>query len=440
MNYKQLEIFRRFTVGELDRRSFVSRLVGLAGGTAAATAVLPGLTTAALAQPGAGEAPSGLSLAERDRRHAVSRQLMEELGLDALLIPGNAGGVGQPLYAYWFSDMRSRNPWAVILPRDGEPVVLGAGAGGPGGLGGPAWITQGGRRGPPLSDWLVDTFRELDLSNASIGTIGVEPNTFGLNEFSDQGLMLYSVYSSLLENLPRAEFVDVTGRLTEIMLVKSAEEIPHYEAAAAVGEGLHRLMVDMARPGVSPLDYRAEIAKYFVLNRAEPDVQALQMSRRRIASGDVINSEYGITHGSAYVQVTLCIAVGEVSRQTEDLAAIAHECYQIGMDELRPGRTFREVIEPMEKVIADAGYWHGFPVLHSVRPVSLVGPVGMGPPPAGYAETLGGDVEIRAGMPISFEPGARVGPQAQVKVGGMSFVRDDGVYMMNTLGTSLRRV
>ncbi len=435
MQQSQLDVFRSFTDGELDRRRFISKLVALSGGTAAAASLLPQLTTTALAQPPGAGGPPGVSLAERDRRFAISRQLMARLGLDALLIPGNGGGIGQPLYAYWFSNLSSNNPWAVVLPREGEPAVLGAGA-----FGGQPWITGGGRRGPPLNEWLVDTLREMDLGDANIGTIAVEPNTFGLNEFSDQGLMLYSVYSSLLENLPRAEFVDVTAEVTEMMLVKSAEEQPLYEAAAAVGEGLHQLMVDMARPGVSPLDYRAEIAKYFVLNNAVPDVQALQMSPRRIASGDVINSEYGITHGSAYVQVTLCIAVGEVSPETENLAAAAHECYDIGMEELRPGRTFREVIEPMEQVIADAGYWHGFPVLHSVRPVSLVGPVGMGPPPAGYSEILGGDVEIQAGMPISFEPGARVGPQAQVKIGGMSFVQDDGVYMMNTLGTRLQRV
>ena len=79
-------------------------------------------------------------------------------------------------------------------------------------------------------------------------------------------------------------------------------------------------------------------------------------------------------------------------------------------------------------------------MLHSVRPVSLVGPVGFGPPPAGYSEILGGDVEIKAGMGISFEPGARIGRQAQVKIGGMSFVENDGVHMINTLGTQLQRV
>lgn len=435
MDQEQLKLFQSFTDGELDRRGFISRLVGLSGGAAAAAAMLPALTRDALAQPPLPGAPPGASLAERDRRWDVARTIMDERGLDALLIPGNGGGIGQPLYAYWFSNMQSNNPWAVILPRQGEAVVLGAGA-----FGTQPWITRGGRRGPPLNEWLVDTLREMDLAGGNIGTIAVESNTFGLNEFSDQGLMLYSVFSSLLENLPRAEFVDVTAELTEALLVKSAEEISMYEAAAEVGEGLHQLMVDMARPGVSPLDYRAEIAKYFVLNHAVPDVQALQMSPQRIASGDVINSEYGITHGGAYVQVTLCIAVGEVSQETENLAAAARECYDVGMEELRPGRTFGDVIAPMEKVISDAGYWHGFPLLHSVRPVSLVGPVGFGPPPAGYSETLGADIEIRAGMGISFEPGARVGRQAQVKIGGMSFVREDSVHMINTLGTQLQRV
>ena len=435
MNKSQTELFKRFTEGELDRRGFIGRLVGLTGSAAAAAAALPSLTTSALAQPPGAGGPAGPSLAERDRRWALSRQLMDELELDALLIPGGITGIGQPLYAYWFSNLQGYSPWAVILPREGESAVLGAAA-----FAEEPWVARSVRRGPPLNEWLVDTLREMDLGSANIGTIGVEANTFGLSEFADQGLMLYSVYSNLLENLPRADFVDVTAEVTEMMLVKSAEEIPMYEAAAEVGERLHQLMIDMARPGVSPLEYRAEIAKYFVMNNSVPDVQALQMSPRRIASGDVINSEYGITHGGAYVQVTLCIAVGEVSRETENLAAIAHECYDIGMEELRPGRTFQEVLGPMEKVIADAGFWHGFPVLHSVRPVSLVGPVGFGPPPAGYSETLGGDVEIKAGMPISFEPGARIGPQAQVKIGGMSFVQNDGVHMMNTLGTRLQRV
>ncbi len=142
MDRNQLDVFKSFTDGELDRRRFISKLVALSGGTAAAASLLPQLTATALAQPPGPGGPPGVSLAERDRRFDVSRQLMGELGLDALLIPGNGGGVGQPLYAYWFSNLRSVNPWAVVLPREGDPAVLGAGA-----FGGQPWIGRGsGRR------------------------------------------------------------------------------------------------------------------------------------------------------------------------------------------------------------------------------------------------------------------------------------------------------
>ncbi len=75
-----------------------------------------------------------------------------------------------------------------------------------------------------------------------------------------------------------------------------------------------------------------------------------------------------------------------------------------------------------------------------IRTPLLVGTVAWFPPPAKPDETLGADVTVKEGTVFSFEPGARIGPHAQVKVGGCGVVTSAGVRMFNSFGTRMRIV
>ncbi|MAV29749.1 MAG: hypothetical protein CL865_01715 [Cycloclasticus sp.] len=373
------------------------------------------------------------SLAERDLRWEKIRHMMKELGLDCLIIPAGAGD-SYVNYAGYVSNAGFMNPGAVILPLREEPTIYGT-------LPMPSqWISNVGEKGVPLGEAIAYRLNELALGSKNIGVVGTKGKVFGLNEFTDQGLVTYSAWQHVIDKLPKASFVDVTPQLALLMLVRTQEEIKAYERTAAVGENLHRLLLDYVKPGISDRDLRSLVAEHMIRSRATVDVDALEMRQGIVQKGDIINSEYGIHHRGGYTQSTLCMSVGAPDKQTAALAEVAHECMQVGLGRLKPGVKFGEVIERMEKVIIDAGYWHGFPVLHSLGPLVLVGPVAWFPPPAKPDEILGADVVIKEGMIFSFEPGARVGSSAQVKVGGSGVVTATGVRMFNSLGTRMRIV
>ena len=91
----------------------------------------------------------------------------------------------------------------------------------------------------------------------------------------------------------------------------------------------------------------------------------------------------------------------------------------------------------MEKIVADAGRGHGFPHIHSVMPLSLVGMVRQ----PGPDQTIrGADIVLQPGMALSFECGARNNNSDEVRLGGTGVVTEDGFEMFNTLGLELHSV
>jgi Xaa-Pro dipeptidase len=424
----------------MDRRSFLSRV----GVTAAAAPLLSLLAGGPAKAQFRG--PSMYTLAERDRRWRNVRAWMSMKGFDCLVIPHGSGD-GHLQYAGYLSNggffMASG---AVVFPLEGEPTFI---SGNKPIMPQPdAWIgdytSKWDETGQPsIGEHIVNKVNEKGYARGNIGVIGTLANAEGLNEFANEGLVNYGVWSMVLAGLANATFTDVTGEFAELIMVKGEEEIRNFEKAALLGEELHQLMVDTAKIGLNDRRFKADIAEFFALKGARPDIQILELAPGDIKDGDVINSEYGINYSGGYCQVTLCLAVGKVSKQTEELAKVAYESLAYGVENLKPGARFGDVINGMENIVFDAGCWHGFPQIHGLRPMFMVGPVYNFPPPFVPSRTLGADVIIKEGMVLSFEPGARkgMGPGGgQVRVGSTCVITKDGPHMFNTLGQQLQRV
>jgi Xaa-Pro aminopeptidase len=255
-------------------------------------------------------------------------------------------------------------------------------------------------------------------------------------EFYHDGLWDYSTWNEIVTSLPDASFVDITDQFVELMLVKGDEEIANVRKAAAAGESLHEFMLATAREGMDFRELRAEIHKFFTLNDIVSDIQ-VHMGRGPLRAGQHSPTEYGIHHAGGYAQVTLTFTIGEPSEAVRRNEEIARQVLDYGLDNVRAGRTFASVIDPMEKIVADAGRQHGFPHIHSVMPLSIVGPVGQGGP---YEPARGADIVLQPGMALSFECGARNSPRDEVRLGGTGVVTEDGFEMFNTLGLELHSV
>ncbi|MFC7109190.1 hypothetical protein ACFQQB_57615 [Nonomuraea rubra] len=114
-----------------------------------------------------------LSTAERDRRWALTRELMARENLDALLVFGEHEDAGPAQVAYdtWFTNERPGT--TVVFPRDGEPIVHL-----PGGMfildhlessrrGDESWIPPRNLRASRTSAEITDTLAELGLNGGT---------------------------------------------------------------------------------------------------------------------------------------------------------------------------------------------------------------------------------------------------------------------------------
>lgn len=424
----------------VNRRRFLARVAALPGGIAAAGAL------STLHSPDAGAAPLPeypYTLAERDRRWANIRKMMSEGGFDCLILPHRSGDdVNQLMYADYVSGggFFDFGDGAVVFPLEGEPVLVN-------GFLPSAWI---GKRADkayqqngvqvPLGDQIVEVVEDLGLARAKIAVVGTRSGAEGLNEFLNEGLITYAAWSAVLAGLPEATFTDITEAFSLIMMVKSEEEIANIEKSALLGERLHELILQETKVGMDKREFQAMVEHFLALNGARPDVRALAMAPGPVREGQVINSEYGIVHAGGYSQVTLCMVVGRMNGEMKGLADVAHQLMDLGESTLRAGKTFGDVIEPMEKLVSDAGYWHMFPHIHGILPMTLVGPVYIGGPDKPGSLCLGAHVEIREGMAFSFEPAARTGEFAEAKVGGTAVVTADGLNMINRIGTRVQQI
>lgn len=426
----------------LNRRQFIGTSGAAAAGLGILTIGAQSINTFAqppgAPRPGEGAPPPGMnaptySLAERDRRFDAVRALLDSNNLDAVLVPQRTGETIVEFAKYLTNVNAFLKPAVVVLPVDGEPFTVN-GAPFPG----PRWIEQDyldmdGYTG----ELLLRAIREQGLDGKRFGVIGLGPGRFGVPEFFQDGLWDHSVWNKVESGLPDATFVDVTDQFAAMMMVKGDEEIANLRRAAEAGERLHEFMLATAREGMDFRELRAEIHKFFTLNDIDSDIQ-VHMGGGPLQTGQSFATEYGIHYSGGYAQVTLTFAIGEPSDAVLANAEVVRQVLEYGMNNVRPGRTFASVIDPMEQIIADAGRQHGFPNIHSVMPLALVGPVGGRG--SSYTETRGGDIVLQPGMALSFECGARSSPFDEVRLGGTGVVTEDGFEMYNSLGLELHSV
>ncbi len=392
-----------------------------------------------------------LSLATRERRFTRTKELLKRLNLECLVL---AGLTSREQYdAYLTNDYAEG---IVIFPVEGSPTYI-------------TWqegrvmrMREGHERGiiPWIEDWRVgvdaptvaEVIREKRLDKARIGVVGLESR--GPSEMN--GYIPYALWSKILGELPRAQFVDCFADFAAMMLVKSQEELVLMRRSAAIGEEACKVMFQMAKPGVSELDITAEIMHTifkscafsplpFLILHSGPEIVSwgpplwrYQGGPTRILQkGDMVLAEIFPRYGGLESQQQMTIAVPPVDDIHVECAKVARQAYEVGLQVLRPGATFNKVADEMEKVVHAAGCWHITPMLHSLSPLAWVGRV--------EASTKGEkgkgawdsrDLTIEAGMVFELEPNAQRGKH-RVNIGGTVVVTETGVEELNQLPTNM---
>lgn len=199
---------------------------------------------------------SPVSNAEMHRRWDLARQVMENTGVDALIMHAREDWMGG--YVRWFTDIPALNgyPRTVIFYADAPMTVVEMGAfGAVRDFGG----TDADLRGvgtvrctPSFVSILASLDYDAELTVEDLTRHGVR--SVGLLAGA---AMPHSLIRMLGERLPHASLVDVTDEVDRVKAAKSVEEIELIKATAALQDHVFAEVCDFIRPGLTDRDVMA---------------------------------------------------------------------------------------------------------------------------------------------------------------------------------------
>ena len=410
-----------------------------------------------------------LSLDERDRRWGAARDLINESGLDALIVFGDRDGAGSALWTtdHWLTNHEVGS--IVLMPRTGQllshvwsinPVVdhmesLARGEG--------SWLEPGQFRLGRTAESVLASIHELGLSRGRFGVVGIER----MGPFFPDGLAPWRSYQGLIDALPEASFTSVGEEFGRLRLVRSPEELDMLRRSALIGEQMCEAALETTRVGATDADVLAAVtaaalrgggwAHWSILSAGEEDLSwgaPLWVHRgggpRRIESGWLLRFELFPFYGLYETQQQLCIAVGDVHPIVQRAAEVVERSYAVGVQALRDHpETFGDVEAAMTAVITEADGWNSTPNIHTL-PHGAIGSMGPFEPQPwtdaypGSSDrsrnpTGGAALRLEPGMILAVQPNAVFG-RRRVNIGGTVVITDDGAEELNELPNRLLHV
>jgi Xaa-Pro aminopeptidase len=318
-----------------------------------------------------------LSTKERDRRWNATRKRMIHSGIDALVFLGTdisvGSGMGNVRYIFQVGSVFGADG---LFPLTGEPVI---------------WnnIPHMYRPTPMFlstQEWMTD-FRLMEGPSVIADEIisrGLDHSRIGLVGFSSAlqrtPTYLHTYIVELEKLLPNVQFVDSTGLIQEMRMVKSEEEIGMMRKAGKIARKVVDAMVSSARAGVPDAVVYAEMIKTQIANGADPLIfnlfsagpvehpqqelwhllhgceQPLTPSMRPLKKGDLVISEYHTQYGGYRVHTEYTVYLGKKApKELLNIWDVSVETLLASKEALIPGRTIREAIKMIRKPAKKAG-------------------------------------------------------------------------------------
>jgi Xaa-Pro aminopeptidase len=371
------------------------------------------------------------SSAEMDRRYKLARGLVEEHGLDALVLFGNSGvNRHNQANVFWLSNHLDLHHCYLVLPRDGEPALF-------------VGLTNHVPNAREVSDVPViewGGYRPAEkvaerLGGARrIGLVGINA-TFGMG-------MPYPHYVELRDRF--GELVDVTREFQRLRLVKSEEEVEWLRRAAELTDRAILAVAKQARPGLTELELVAIAEEAYRPQGGMPHITFLRSmamdeptgclpaqnpSRRRLGASDIVITEFSASYWGYSGQIHRPIFVGaEPTPEWQRLFDVALTVYQALAGAVRTGGNEADAIRAAEPIL-EAGYEiyddlvHGYGV--DILP-PLIDRRQLGRPPAD------GGARFERNMAVVLQPNPVTPDQRMgLQLGALTVVRDDGAESLH---------
>lgn len=373
----------------------------------------------------------GFSLNERDRRYRAVRANMEKSGLDALIVYGSTGVGGQwrGNFSYLTGYCLIFASAAVYFPLEGGPVAFIPGENQLLDARRPGWIEDMRLTGNPIGELCA----HVKSQKTAGGKIGV----------SSLAAVPADAVDEIRAQLAGAELADGASAVFDAREVKSEEELEAARRGAWVGDMGWRRSLEILRPGLSELEWKAELERvmtaegadgYFnMLGAGRPDAGhpdgeddvfrgfVISPTARKFEQGDLALLEITPRVEGYWNQVVRLVSFGEPPEYIRKAHEACLDAKRAALAQIKPGETFTSVAESISGVLEGHGY-------------AMKG--------VGSAHTSGLDLSesimnldnrrvVEPGLLLTVHPMTATGDWRQLFVGESYFLHPDRLEMLN---------
>ena len=301
---------------------------------------------------------------ELNRRHKAFYTLMEQEGVDAALIYGS-GRYSSDIY--WLSDWPCSREAYLLMQTGQKPVILMQLFNNFPMARVMSWIEDVRWAGANTINSVVELFRERGLEGKKIGLVGS---------------ISYQVYNRLREQYPKAQFVELGGKLRMMRTIKSAPEIERIRTASKLTDQSIQAMAEGLREGMREDEIPALIEPVYLkaggyagihfissMPMRSPDfcVPAQFHSNRKLQKGDALISEISGAYSGYSGQIHRTFSIGEgPTPEWQKMHDAAMEAFDILSKVIKDGATTTEAEEAAE-IIHQRGYSTYDDIVHGVN-------------------------------------------------------------------------
>jgi Xaa-Pro aminopeptidase len=298
------------------------------------------------------------------RRHAAVYKLMNEDGLDALLVYGSGRYASD---IYWLSDWPSSREAYLLMQRGREPVILMQLFNHYPMARVMSVIRDVRWAGANTANSVAGLIAERDLTRKKIGLVGSIP---------------FQHYLQIREKHPGAQPVDMSGKMRRMRTVRSPEEIERIRFASAITDDSIKALAAGLKEGMRE-DEIAAIIEPVYLKRGgyagihfmssmpmhDPDfpVPSQFQSSRRLQKGDCLITEISGAYSGYSGQIHRTFSIGEgPTAAWRELHNVAIEAFETLARVIKDGATTTEAEEAAEMIHA-RGYTILDDLVHGVN-------------------------------------------------------------------------
>jgi Xaa-Pro aminopeptidase len=238
-------------------------------------------------------------------------------------------------------------------------------------------------------------------------------------------------YPKLMKRLVGVDVVDAEEIILRARTIKSNEEISHVKEVARLCDTAYPKFLEFLKPGRREFEVLADLEHWFRLEGvegvyflistgADPENKFQWIMDHKIERGDSIRVTWEICYAGGYWgQLVRTLSLGPPSSEEQAAFDTILEAQQLGVREMRVGKTALDVTKAIDDRINKSGYRQGNHIGHGMGLDVTERPI----------LNLTDRSELKPGMVIELHPHAivkRNPPGGAAWVGDMYLVRDSG--------------